>query len=101
MNNEDSENLVTVYTTGNHAIIALIKSMLDEAEIEYYAKGDNIQNVYAIDAFPVEFQVMPENEEFARALLKDVEVSGEIDSSAGGDSDDAGDTEESSEVNND
>jgi hypothetical protein len=87
MNNEDSENLVTIYTTGNNALIALIKSMLDEAEIEYYAKGDNLQNVYSIDAFPVEFQVMPENKEFALELLKDVEVSGEIDSSAEGDSD--------------
>jgi hypothetical protein len=100
MDNEDSESLVTVYTTGNNAIIALIKSMLDEAEIEYYAKGDNLQNVYSIDAFPVEFQVMPVNEEFARELLKDVEVSNEIDSSAGGDSENSGDTEQNPEEDN-
>ena len=91
MNKEDSESLVTVYTTGNHAIIALIKSMLDEAEIDYYVKGDNIQNVYAIDAFPVEFQVMPENEAFARELLKDVEATGEIGSSGSGDSEESED----------
>ena len=73
-NPQDNENLVTVYTTSNHAIIAIIKSILDEAGIQYYAKGDNTQAVYAINAFPVEFQVMPENESFARELLKDVEA---------------------------
>ena len=73
-NPQDNENLVTVYTTSNHAIIALVKSILDEAGIQYYAKGDNTQAVYAINAFPVEFQVMPENEAFARELLKDVEA---------------------------
>lgn len=73
-NPQDNENLVTVYTTSNHAIIAVIKSILDEAGIQYYAKGDNTQAVYAINAFPVEFQVMPENEAYARELLKDVEA---------------------------
>lgn len=73
-NPQDNENLVTVYTTSNHAIIAVIKSILDEAGIQYYAKGDNTQAVYAINAFPVDFQVMPENEAFARELLKDVEA---------------------------
>jgi len=72
MKDEDSENLVTVYQTSNHAIIAVVKSILDEAGIEYYSKGDNMQNIVAIYAFPVEFQVMPENVEFARELLKDV-----------------------------
>ncbi len=73
-NPEDKVNLVTVYTSTNNAIIALVKSMLDEAGIEYLAKGDNFQGIDPINAFPVDFQVMPENEEFARELLKDVEV---------------------------
>ena len=73
-NPQDNENLVTVYTTSNHAIIAVIKSILDEAGIQYLAKGDNTQAVYAMNAFPVDFQVMPENETFARELLKDVEA---------------------------
>jgi hypothetical protein len=85
MYNEDSENLVTVFSSANHAIIAFVKSMLDEAEIQYLAKDDNFQNVYSYYAFPVEFQVMPENEEYARELLKDVEDSREIESSEYGD----------------
>ena len=72
MNNEYSETLVTVYSTSNHAIIALIKSMLDDAEIQYLAKGDNFQNVYSYYAFPVEFQVMSEDEAYAKELLKDI-----------------------------
>lgn len=75
MNKEDNENLVSVYTSTNHAIIAVVKSILDEAGIEYLAKGDNLQSTYAINAFPVEFQVMPDDVEFAKELLKDVEVS--------------------------
>ena len=73
-NPDDNVSLVTVYTSANNAIIALVKSMLDEAGIEYLAKGDNFQGIDPINAFPVDFQVMPENEEFARELLKDVEV---------------------------
>jgi hypothetical protein len=75
MNDPDNENLVSVYTSSNHAIIAVVKSILDEAGIQYNAKGDNLQSTYAINAFPVEFQVMPENAELAKELLKDVEVS--------------------------
>lgn len=78
--NNDSETLVTVYTTWNHALISLIKSMLDDAEIHYFVKGENFQYMEPIYAFPVEFQVMQSDEEFTRELLKDVEESIEIDS---------------------
>ena len=81
MNNEDTETLVTVYTSGNNAICALVKSMLDEAGIDYLAKGDNLQSTYPLNAFPVEFQVLTGDVEFARELLKDVEESSEIESS--------------------
>ena len=81
MNNEDTETLVTVYTSGNNAICALVKSMLDEAGIDYLAKGDNLQSTYPLNAFPVEFQVFSGDVEFARELLKDVEESSEIESS--------------------
>ena len=81
MNNEDTETLVTVYTSGNNAICALVKSMLDEAGIDYLAKGDNLQSTYPLNVFPVEFQVFSGDVEFARELLKDVEESSEIESS--------------------
>ena len=85
MKNEDNENLVTIYKTSNNALIALVKSILDEAEIKYMAKGDNIQSTYSLDVFPVEFQVMPENAEYARELLKDVDESSAIEENSSGD----------------
>lgn len=81
MENEDKEKLVTVFKTGHHGTIAVIKSILDEAGIEYVAKGEGIQDLIGAGVFgigynpitgPVEFQVLEENEEFARELLKDV-----------------------------
>lgn len=76
---EDAENLVSVYKSDNPAIIALVKSMLDEAGIEYMAKDDDVASVVPINAFPVDFQVMPENEEMARELLKDINPNGSDD----------------------
>lgn len=74
MSNDQNENLVTVYTSSNNALIALVKSMLDDAGIQYLAKGDNLQDTFSLDAFPVEFQVMPADVDAAKELLKDVDV---------------------------
>ena len=69
----DSEYLVSVFKTGNMAIIAVVKSILDEAGIKYMAKGENIQEVMPINAFPVEFMVMPEDEAYAKELLSEID----------------------------
>ena len=90
MNTEDKEKLVTIYKTGHHGTIAVIKSILDEAGIEYSVKGEGIQDLIGAGIFgvgynpitgPVEFQVLEENAEEAKELLKDVEdASGEDES---------------------
>ena len=36
---DDKTKLVTVYTSNNPALISVIKPMLDEAGIQYFAKG--------------------------------------------------------------
>lgn len=87
MSKEDSENLVSVYKTDNPAIIALVKSMLDEAEIEYSANDDDVAGVLPINAFPVDFKVMPDNAEFARELLKDINPNGSDDTDSEDDED--------------
>ena len=78
---EDHERLVTVYETGSEGLIAVIKSILDEAGIRYLAKGEGVQDLFGVGVLgtgfnpitgPVEFRVMPEDEEYARELLKDV-----------------------------
>ncbi len=80
MNRKD-EKLVTVFATGNHAIIALAKSMLDDAGIQYYAKNERSEDLIGIGVVgtgfnpligPVELQVLEENADEARKLLKDL-----------------------------
>jgi hypothetical protein len=84
MENENKKKLVTVYKTGHHGTIAIIKSILDEAKLEYSVKGEGIQDLIGAGVFgvgynpitgPVEFQVLEENEEYAKELLKDIEES--------------------------
>lgn len=81
METEDKEKLVTVFKTGHHGTIAVIKSILDEAKIEYSVKGEGIQDLIGAGIFgvgynpitgPVEFQVLEENAEYARELLSGV-----------------------------
>jgi hypothetical protein len=82
MDTEDKEKLVTVFKTGHHGTIAVIKSILDEAGLEYSVKGEGIQDLIGAGIFgvgynpitgPVEIQVLEDNAEYARELLKDVE----------------------------
>ncbi len=78
---EDHENLVTVYATGNEAIVSVVKSVLDEAQIRYIAQGEGVQDLFGVGVIgtgfnpitgPVIFKVMPEDEEYAKELLKDI-----------------------------
>ena len=78
---EDHERLVTVFETGHEGIIAVVKSLLDEAQIRYLAKGEGVQDLFGVGILgtgfnpitgPVQFRVMPDDAEYARELLKDV-----------------------------
>jgi hypothetical protein len=74
--NEEEENteiLVPVFSTDHPGIIAVVKSMLDEAGIQYLVKGDGLQTLLALGT--VQFFVTPDNEEMSRALLADVKES--------------------------
>ena len=74
-------DLVTVYETGDPAAIALAKSLLESAGIEFIAKGDTIQDVIGLGRFPggtnlltgpVEFQVSPKDAAKAKSILSDL-----------------------------
>lgn len=84
MSGVDHERLVTVFKTGHEGIVALVKSILDEAEIQYLAKGEGVQDLFGVGVLgtgfnpitgPVEFRVMPEDVKYAEELLKDVKES--------------------------
>jgi hypothetical protein len=75
------EKLVTVFATGNHAVIALAKSILDDAGINYYAKNERSEDLIGIGVVgtgynpvigPIELQVLEENVREAKELLKDL-----------------------------
>lgn len=78
------EKVVTVLATGNHGVIAIAKSILDDAGIEYYAKNEQTEDLIGLGVFgtgynavigPIEIQVLEENEEEAKNLLKDIKES--------------------------
>ena len=86
----------TVFESGDPALIALARSLLDSAEIPFMTKGEGIQDIFgwgrmpgsfSIVAGPVEFQVNEKDAEEARALLEDLRASNqdsvEIDSAHG------------------
>ncbi len=84
MSDVDHERLVTVFKTGHEGIVVLVKSILDEAKIQYLAKGEGVQDLFGVGVLgtgfnpitgPVEFRVMPEDVKYAEELLKDVKES--------------------------
>jgi hypothetical protein len=77
----DHESLVPVYETGHDGLIAIVKSILDEAQIKYLAEGEGVQDLFGVGVLgtgfnpvtgPVVFKVLPEDADYARQLLKDV-----------------------------
>ncbi|MFH1218959.1 MAG: hypothetical protein V1694_00695 [Candidatus Eisenbacteria bacterium] len=88
--------LVTVFESGNPALIALASSVLESARIEFATKGEALQDLLGWGRFPcganlamgpVLFQVRPEDVEEARSLLCDLEE-GEEDSAESAEKDD-------------
>jgi hypothetical protein len=73
--------LETVYATGNPGLVALVKSLLEDAEIEYFTKGDEIQDLIGWGRFaglnyaigPVEFVVASDDAPTAREMLAHLE----------------------------
>jgi len=80
--NLDESRLVTVLTTGNQAIIAVAKSLLDDANIKYFAKGEGLQNLFGFGTLgtgfnpivgPIEMQVEEHQAEEAKIILAGLE----------------------------
>jgi len=83
----ESGEPVTVLETGDPGLLAVAKSLLEDAGIPYFAKGEAIQNLFGAGTFgtgfnvvtgPVELQVAECDAAQAHALLID------LASSAGG-----------------
>jgi hypothetical protein len=70
--------LVTIFETGDPADVLVAKSVLDEEGIEFFAKGEGVQDIFGAGrlgagfntlAGPVRIQVRPEDADAARELL--------------------------------
>ena len=79
---DDSPGPVTVLETSDQGLIAIAKSLLEEADIPYFAKGEGVQDLFgwgrmgtgfSIIAGPMALQVPADAAEEARELLKDLQ----------------------------
>lgn len=70
---DNTEELVPVFSTDHPGVIAVVRSILDEAGIQYLVKGDGLQTLFALGT--VQFFVTPDNVEMASELLADVKES--------------------------
>jgi hypothetical protein len=72
--------LVPVFATGDPGLIALAHSLLDGEQIDYFVRGEGLQDLFGLGRFtghsyamgPAEFCVREEDAANARALLKDL-----------------------------
>ena len=67
----DNGSLITVYMTRNPAIIAVIKSLLEDAGIEYAVEGETLLSLVPYLGM-TKFKVRENDEESAREIVKDV-----------------------------
>jgi hypothetical protein len=74
-----STDPITVLESGDPALLAVAKSLLESADIECFAKGEGVQDLFAGGrlgtgfnpfAGPVQLQVAAEDAEEAKALLR-------------------------------
>ena len=73
--------LVTIFKSGDPAIIPIVKSLLDDAGIEYFLKNEHTQSWLGLGGWGLgrenvllgyaEFQVLDNDEVEAREVLKD------------------------------
>jgi len=80
-----SSPFVTVLSTGNPALLALSKSILEDAEIPFVANGEGVQDLFGLGRIgpggynlitgPARIQVPLNYEKEARVLLSDIETS--------------------------
>jgi hypothetical protein len=72
--------LVRVFATGDMGLIAIAKSLLEAETIDYFVRGDGLQDLfglgrttgYSFAMGPAEFWVRAEDADNARVLLQDL-----------------------------
>ena len=66
-------DLVRVFTTGDPALVAFAKSLLESDDIEYFVRGEDLQNMFGLAAGgPAEFWVREDDADRASELLAEL-----------------------------
>jgi hypothetical protein len=76
--------LVRVLASGDAGLIAIARSLLEGAEIDYFVRGDGLQDLFGLGRItgfsyamgPAEFWVREDDAVRARELLEDLTASG-------------------------
>lgn len=80
-NDYEYEELITIMIPDNPAVIPIVKSLLEGADIPYFAKNERIQNLFTIGEIgtgynlltgPIEIQVPKKYAEEATQLLAEL-----------------------------
>jgi hypothetical protein len=78
---KNDAELITVFETGNVAVAAIVKSLLDDGNIQYFIQGEHLQNLSAVGSIgfgynvvfgPIQIQVEKKDKALATMLLKNV-----------------------------
>jgi len=85
-------NLVPVLATGDSGIIAIAQSLLENAEIDYFVRGDGLQDLFGLGRLtgysylmgPAEFLVRADDAARAHELLDPLIEPGPAGDSSGG-----------------
>ena len=81
MTDPDDIALVPVFATGEAALIAVAKSLLEAERIDYFVRGEGLSDLFGYGRLfttfnyvvgPPQFMVREEDAERARELLKDL-----------------------------
>jgi hypothetical protein len=80
---EPDVDLVSVYKSGNPALLPIVESLLRDAQIEFMTTGQSVQALQGAIGIsfvvPVEFWVRSESADQARELLADVDESDAVE----------------------
>ena len=78
-----STDPITVLESGDPALLAVAKSLLEAASIQYFARGEGVQDLFGAGRFgtgfspftgPIQLQVGADDAEEAKTLLRDLQT---------------------------
>lgn len=82
------ESFIKVLETGNKPLVTVIKSVLTDADVKFFVKGEELQDIIGIGSFgigynsavgPMEIYVQEEDAEAVKMLIEELEQNEDID----------------------